>query len=63
MTVPQPPVITSSPDILGDTKVFMGTRVPIQTLIDYLEGSQRIDDFLEGFPTVTQEQILAYLRR
>ena len=63
MTVPRPPVVTSSPDILGGTTVFVGTRVPVQTLIDYLEDGETIDDFLEGFPTVTREQVLAYLRR
>ena len=63
MTVPRPSVVTSSPDILGGTTVFVGTRVPVQTLIDYLEDGETIDDFLEGFPTVTREQVLAYLRR
>ncbi len=43
--------------------MFVGTRVPVQTLIDYLESVETIDDFLEGFPTVTREQVLAYLRR
>jgi len=57
------PLITSSPDVLGSTPVFTDTRVPVQTLIDYLEGGETIDDFLEGFPTVTREQVLAYLRR
>lgn len=63
MTVPRLPVVTSSPDILGGTTLFVGTRVPVQTLIDYLESGETIDDFLEGFPTVTREQVLAYLRR
>ncbi len=52
-------LITSSPDVLGGTPVFRGTRVPVQTLIEYLEGGQTIDDFLEGFPTVTREQVIA----
>ena len=43
--------------------MFVGTRVPVQTLIDYLESDETINDFLEGFPTVTREQVLAYLRR
>jgi uncharacterized protein (DUF433 family) len=43
--------------------VFVGTRVPVQTLIDYLKSGETIDDLLEGFPTVTREQVLAYLRR
>ncbi len=55
------PVATCSPDVLGGTPVFAGTRVPIQTLIDYLEGGETIDDFLEGFPTVSREQIVAFL--
>jgi uncharacterized protein (DUF433 family) len=55
------PLITSSPDILGWTPVFAGTRVPVQTLIDYLEGGETIDDFLEGFPTVTRDQVIAFL--
>jgi uncharacterized protein (DUF433 family) len=55
------PVVTCSPDVLGGTPVFAGTRVPIQTLIDYLEGGETIDDFLDGFPTVSREQIVAFL--
>lgn len=58
---PKKPLITSSPDVLGGTPVFAGTRVPVQTLIDYLEGGETIDDFLEGFPTVTREQVIAFL--
>ena len=46
---------------MGGTPVFAGTRVPIQTLIDYLKGGESIDDFLEGFPTVGKEQIIAFL--
>jgi uncharacterized protein (DUF433 family) len=53
--------VTSSPDILSGTPVFAGTRVPVQALIDYLEGGQTIDDFLAGFPTVTREQVVAFL--
>jgi len=55
------PIVTSSPDILSGTPVFVGTRVPIQTLIDYLEGGETIDDFLAGFPTVKREQVVAFL--
>jgi uncharacterized protein (DUF433 family) len=55
------PIVTCSPDVLGGTPVFAGTRVPLQTLIDYLEGNETIDDFLEGFPTVTREQVVAFL--
>ena len=49
-------VITSNPAILGGTPVFAGTRVPVQTLIDYLEAGESLDDFVEDFPTVTRHQ-------
>ena len=55
------PVVTSSPDILSGTPVFAGTRVPVQALIDYLEGGETIDDFLAGFPTVRRDQVVAFL--
>ncbi|MEW6248920.1 MAG: DUF433 domain-containing protein [Nitrospirota bacterium] len=61
MSTPKRPLITSSPDVLGGTPVFAGTRVPVETLIEYLEGGETIDDFLEGFPTVTREQVIAFL--
>jgi uncharacterized protein (DUF433 family) len=61
MATAKQPLITSTPDILGGTPVFCGTRVPVQTLIEYLEGGQTIDEFLEGFPTVTREQVIAFL--
>lgn len=48
-------------DVMGGTPVFAGTRVPVQTLIDYLEGGDTIDDFLEGFPTVRRQQVVAFL--
>jgi uncharacterized protein (DUF433 family) len=54
-------LILVSPDILGGTPVFTGTRVPVQTFIEYLEGGQSIDDFLDGFPTVKREQLIAFL--
>lgn len=53
--------ISSSPDVMGGAAVFAGTRVPVATLIDYLEGGESIDDFLEGFPTVTRDQVIAFL--
>ena len=55
------PIVTSSPDILSGTLVFAGTRVPVQALIDYLEGGETIDDFLVGFPTVKRDQVVAFL--
>jgi uncharacterized protein (DUF433 family) len=53
--------IETNPQILGGTPVFRGTRVPVRTLIDYLEGGQSIDEFLDDFPTVRREQIIALL--
>ena len=54
-------VVHSDPDIMGGTPVFVGTRVPLQNLIDYLEGGESVEDFLEGFPTVTREQAIAVI--
>jgi uncharacterized protein (DUF433 family) len=54
-------VITRDPNILGGTPVFRGTRVPIQVLFDYLEGGETLEDFLEGFPTVSREAAVAAL--
>jgi uncharacterized protein (DUF433 family) len=54
-------VISSHPEIMGGTPVFAGTRVPVQTLMDYIEGGDSIDEFLEGFPTVSREQVIAFL--
>jgi uncharacterized protein (DUF433 family) len=56
-----PNVIERLPNVLGGTPVFAGTRVPVQALLDYLEGDQRIDDFLADYPTVTKEQAVAVL--
>jgi uncharacterized protein (DUF433 family) len=54
-------IISASPEIMGGTPVFAGTRVPVQTLLDYLKAGESIDDFLDGFPTVTREQVIALL--
>lgn len=54
------PFFTSSPDVMGGTPVFAGTRVPVQTLLDYIKGGDSIDDFLDGFPTVTRGQVMAF---
>jgi uncharacterized protein (DUF433 family) len=54
-------IVSSSPDVLSGTPVFVGTRVPVQSLIDDLEAGESIDDFLDGFPTVTREQVIAFL--
>lgn len=58
--VPEP-LITRSPDRLGGTPVFAGTRVPAQTLIDYLEAGDALKDFLEDFPSVSREHAIAVL--
>jgi uncharacterized protein (DUF433 family) len=50
-----------SRDVMGGTLVFAGTRVPVGTLFDYLEGGETIDDFLEGFPTVERRQVIGLL--
>ncbi len=55
------PTVSCNPDVMGGTPVFSGTRVPVQTLLDYLEGGESIDDFLAGFPSVTREQVVAFL--
>lgn len=49
------------PNIMGGTPVFRGTRVPVQTLVDYLQAGDSITDFLKGFPTVSREQVLVVL--
>jgi uncharacterized protein (DUF433 family) len=54
-------VIVKNPKILGGMAVFRGTRVPIQNLFDYLEGGETLEEFLEGFPTVSREAALAAL--
>jgi uncharacterized protein (DUF433 family) len=54
-------IISSSLEVVGGTPVFAGTRVPIQTLLDYIKAGESIDDFLEGFPTVAREQVIALL--
>ena len=55
-------VVQRSPEILGGTPVFAGTRVPIQTMLDYLEAGDRLGDFLEQFPTVSRDQAVAFLK-
>ncbi len=54
-------LITVSAQVMGGAPVFAGTRVPVQTLIDYLENGESIEDFLSGFPTVKRKQIIAFL--
>ena len=54
-------IIHSDPEIMGGTPVFVGTRVPLQNLIDALEGGESVEDFLEAFPTVTRAQAIAVI--
>lgn len=54
--------VCRDPEVMGGTPVFCGTRVPVQTLLDYLEAGESIDQFLEGFPTVTRVQVIAFLK-
>lgn len=56
-------VISCDPSIMGGTPVFVGTRVPVQTLLDYLQAGESIDDFLEGFPSVSREQVIQFLEQ
>lgn len=54
-------IVHSDPSIMGGAVVFVGTRVPLQNLIDSLEGGESIEDFLDGFPSVKREQVLAVI--
>lgn len=60
MPLPEP-LITSTAERLGGSPVFAGTRVPVQALLDYLEGGDSLDDFLMDFPSVTREHAIAVL--
>ena len=53
--------VHSDPDILGGAPVFVGTRVPIRILLDYLEGGEPLEEFLENYPSVTREQAVGFL--
>lgn len=54
-------IVQTDPDILGGTPVFVGTRVPVDALVDFLEGGDSIEDFLENYPGVSREQVVAFL--
>jgi uncharacterized protein (DUF433 family) len=56
-------IVSTASDIMGGTPVFPGTCVPVQTLLDYIEAGDTIGDFLEGFPSVSREQVIAFLER
>ena len=60
-TLPLDQIFHSDPQILSGTPVFVGTRVPIQNLLDHIEAGDTIDDFLAGFPTVRREQVISFL--
>jgi uncharacterized protein (DUF433 family) len=55
------PIVSRSLDVMSGSPVFHGTRVPVDTLLDHLEGGETIDDFLEGFPSVSRDQVIAFL--
>ncbi|HEX3069607.1 MAG TPA: DUF433 domain-containing protein [Thermoanaerobaculia bacterium] len=54
-------IVHSDPEILGGTPVFVGTRVPVQALLDFLEGGDTIEEFFDNYPGVTREQAIAFL--
>jgi uncharacterized protein (DUF433 family) len=54
-------VVCRNPEVMSGAAVFFGTRVPVQTLLDYLEAGDSIDEFLEGFPSVTRKQVIGFL--
>ena len=56
-------VVSRDPEVMGGAPVFCGTRVPVQTLLDYLEAGETIDQFLEGFPSVTRQQVISFLEQ
>lgn len=55
------PIIHSDPEIVGGTPVFYGTRVPVQSLIDWLEADHTLADWLDNFPSVEKQQVMAFL--
>jgi uncharacterized protein (DUF433 family) len=55
------PVVHSDPEIVGGEPVFVGTRVPVRNLIEWLEGGYSLDEFLDNFPSVTRQQAVAFL--
>ena len=55
-------IVHSDPEIVSGEPVFVGTRVPVRNLLDYLEGGESLDEFLDDFPTVSREQAVAFLQ-
>lgn len=62
MSLKKQEIVARDPEVMDGELVFAGTRVPVQTLVDYLEAGHSLDDFLDGFPSVSREQATAYLR-
>jgi uncharacterized protein (DUF433 family) len=58
----QKQIVHSDPEVVSGTPVFVGTRVPAQALLDYLEGGETIEEFLDDFPSVSREQAIAFIR-
>ena len=56
-------IVVADPELMSGTPCFAGTRVPVQALLDYLEGGDTLDEFLEGFPSVKREQAVAFIQR
>lgn len=56
-------VVCRTRDVMGGAAVFCGTRVPVQTLFDYLEAGDSIDDFLVGYPSISREQVISLLQQ
>jgi len=54
-------VIETNPEVMGGAPVFMGTRVPVQNLFDYIEGDEPLDEFLDDFPSVARSQVMQLL--
>ena len=61
--MPEAPVVHSHPEIMSGTPVFVGTRVPVRTLLDYIETGDTLESFLEDFPGVSREQAIAFLEQ
>jgi uncharacterized protein (DUF433 family) len=61
--LPSGSVVHSDPDIHSGTPVFVGTRVPVQTLVEYLEGGSGVDEFLDHFPSVRRTQVMSFLEQ
>jgi uncharacterized protein (DUF433 family) len=59
----RPAAVHSDPGVMGGTPVFVGTRVPFQTLLDYIQAGDPLSEFLEDFPTVSRDQVIAALEQ